>query len=187
MKIVGLSGSLRRGSYNTALLRAAAEIAKPPVEIAVHGIEGVPVYDGDVESERGIPDAVAALKDAIAEADGLILATPEYNHGVPGPLKNAIDWCSRPPKDQSRVFGGRPVALCGATMGRGGTALAQAAWLPTLRVLGLHLWPRSLQVSAAQDAFDDEGRLVDEKIGERLGDFVEGFAEFCAARAKDGS
>jgi len=183
VQIVGLSGSLRRGSYNTALLRAVAKLAKPPVEIAVHTIEGIPVYDGDVESERGLPDAVVGLKGAIAGADGLILVTPEYNHGVPGPLKNAIDWCSRPPKDQKRVFGGRPVAICGATIGRGGTALSQAAWLPTLRVLGLHLWPRSLQVSTAHDVFDDEGRLTDEKIGERLADFVQGFAAFCAERA----
>jgi NAD(P)H-dependent FMN reductase len=96
MRIVGIAGSLRAGSYNAALLRAAAEVAPEGVEIDVRTIRGVPVYDADLEAAEGIPEAVTALKEAVAAADGLLLATPEYNNGIPGAFKNAIDWMSRP-------------------------------------------------------------------------------------------
>jgi chromate reductase len=99
--IVGLSGSPRRGSYNTALLRAAAGLVPAGVTLELRTLHGIPLYDGDAEATGGIPDAVAALKDAIAAADGLLVATPEYNNGMPGVLKNAIDWLSRAPT----VFG----------------------------------------------------------------------------------
>jgi NAD(P)H-dependent FMN reductase len=105
------------------------------VEIA--SIRGIPLYDGDLEAEKGIPDAVQILKDLIASSDGLLLVTPEYNNAMPGVFKNAIDWLSRPPKDIRRVFGDRPVALMGATPGMGGTILGQNAWLPVLRTLGM--------------------------------------------------
>ena len=138
--ILGISGSLRRGSYNAALLRAAAELAPAGVRIEMASIRGIPLYDGDVETESGIPSAVRALKERIASADGVLLVTPEYNNSIPGPFKNAIDWLSRPPADIPRVFGDRPVALMGATIGQGGTGLSQAAWLPVLRVLGTRPW-----------------------------------------------
>lgn len=181
MEIVGISGSLREGSFNTALLRAATELAEAPVRISVRRLVGIPVYDGDVEAADGIPAPVAELKDAIAAADGVIVATPEYNHSIPGPLKNAIDWCSRPPGDIARVFGDKPVAICGATPGPGGTALSQAAWLPVLRRLGTRLWSGGqLQIPAAHTVFSDGGALEDAKLRERVARFVAGFAAFCA-------
>jgi chromate reductase len=176
--IVGISGSLRRGSYNSALLRAAAQLSPPGVKVDVASIHDVPLYDGDVE-ERGIPDAVVALKERIAAADGLLLATPEYNHGVPGVFKNAIDWLSRPGKDIARVFGQKPVALIGASGGVGGTALSQTAWLPTLRVLGTQPWfGARILVANAGKVFDAEGKLTDDALRGQLEKFMAGFAEF---------
>ena len=131
--LLGIAGSLRRGSYNSALLRVVVELAPAPVRIEAASIRGIPLYDGDVETESGIPDAVRALKERIASADGVLLVTPEYNNSIPGPFKNAIDWLSRPPADIPRVFGNRPFALIGATIGQGGTSLAQVAWLPVLQ------------------------------------------------------
>ena len=115
--IVGLSGSLRQASFNSALLRAAVALMPPGATLQVGTIRGIPLYDGDVEASTGIPDAVAELKDAIAAADGLLLVTPEYNNSVPGVFKNAIDWLSRPPADAARVFACKPVALIGASPG----------------------------------------------------------------------
>jgi NAD(P)H-dependent FMN reductase len=138
--ILGIAGSLRRGSYNAALLRALRELAPGSVSFEEASIRGIPIYDGDVEAESGLPEPVRALKERIASVDGLVLVTPEYNNSIPGPFKNAIDWLSRPPADIRRVFGGRAVALCGATLGGGGTNLAQVAWLPVLRVLGVRPW-----------------------------------------------
>src|SRR5918994_194680 len=122
--IIGLCGSLRRGSFNRMLLRAAAEAAPPGTSIVQESIREIPLYDGDLEEEQGIPDAVQRLKDRIAEADGLLLVTPEYNHSIPGVFKNAIDWLSRPATDIKPVFGGRPVALLGASPGGFGTILS---------------------------------------------------------------
>lgn len=96
-RLIGISGSLRRGSFNTALLRAGAELMPEGTELTVETIRGIPLYDGDQETAEGIPEQVATLKDAIAAADGLLLVTPEYNNSIPGVLKNAIDWLSRPP------------------------------------------------------------------------------------------
>jgi NAD(P)H-dependent FMN reductase len=177
--IIGIAGSLRRGSYNAALLRAARELspANAPVEIAT--IAGIPLYDGDLESEQGIPDPVGKLKETIAAADGLLLVTPEYNNSMPGVLKNAIDWLSRPPRDIPRVFGDKPVAIMGATPGRGGTRLGQAAWLPVLRALGTRAWSgRPLYVAGASQAFGPEGTLADERIRKVLTEFMAGFAAF---------
>jgi NAD(P)H-dependent FMN reductase len=178
-KLVGIAGSLRRGSLNAALLRAAAGLTPEGVELAIGSIRGIPLYDGDLEAAEGVPGPVAALKDAIAAADGLLLATPEYNNSVPGVLKNAVDWLSRPPADIGRVFGGRPVALIGASPGGFGTVLAQSAWLPVLRTLGAELWSGGrLLVSRAQGVFGEDGTLADEKVGEQLRTFVQGFAAF---------
>lgn len=178
--IVGISGSLRRGSYNAALLRAAAEAVPEGAKVAIGAIHAIPPYNADLEAEA-FPDAVRDLKERIARADGLLLVTPEYNNGIPGVFKNALDWLSRPAEDIERVFGNRPVALMGATPGRGGTRLAQAAWLPVLRALGTRLWTGEvLYVAGARKAFDDAGRLVDERVKADLAAFMAGFAGFVA-------
>lgn len=179
--IVGIAGSLRRGSYNLSLLRAAAELAPDGVEVDVASIRGIPLYDADREAEEGVPSVVEELKDRIAAADGLLLVTPEYNNSMPGVFKNAIDWLTRPPKDIGRVFRGKPVALMGATPGRGGTVLSQTAWLQVFRTLGMRPWfGKLVYVRGAGDVFDDEGRLVDEDLRERLRECMAGFAEFVA-------
>ena len=179
--IIGISGALRRGSYNTALLRNAVELAPPGLTIEVASIRDVPLYDGDREAEQGIPDPVRALKDSLAAADGLLLVTPEYNNSLPGVMKNAIDWMTRPPADIPRVFGGKPVALMGTTPGSGGTVLAHVAWLPVLRTLGMQPWfgPR-VHVSHAAQVFAPDGRIVDDAIRAAVAKFLSGFADFIA-------
>jgi NAD(P)H-dependent FMN reductase len=184
-RIFGLSGSLRTGSYNAALLRAAAKVAPEGAEVTVGTIRGVPLYDGDVEAAEGIPAPVAALKDAVIAADALLLVTPEYNNGIPGVFKNAIDWLSRPPADIGRVFGGKPVAVIGASPGGFGTILAQSAWLPVLRTLGTEPWfGGRLMVSRAQSVFDAAGALTDAAIEGQLRKFLEGFVAFIASRRR---
>ena len=181
--IIGIAGSLRSGSFNAALLRAACEFVPEDGRLDIESIAGIPLYNADLEAE-GIPEAVTRLKDRIAAADGLLIVTPEYNNAIPGVAKNAIDWLSRPPSDIPRVFRGKPVAVMGASPGRFGTVLSQAAWLPVLRTLGTRAWfGGRLQVSHANDAFDGQGRLVDEKIRELLGKFVREFFAFAGTEA----
>jgi NAD(P)H-dependent FMN reductase len=180
-KIIGLAGSVRKGSLNGALLRAAAEVAPAGTEVTIASIAAIPLYNGDLEEAQGIPAPVAALKDQIAAADGLLLVTPEYNNSIPGVFKNAIDWLSRPPKDIARVFGDKAVALIGATPGMGGTRLAQTAWLPILRTLGTRAWSgKQLYVAGAGKVFDAEGKLVDDKVKSLLTELMAGFAAFVA-------
>lgn len=177
--IVGVCGSLRRASFNNMLLRAAAEAAPSGTSIEIASIRDIPLYDGDIEAEHGIPSPVQQLKERLAAADGLLIATPEYNNSLPGVLKNAIDWLSRPAADIPRVFRARPVALIGATPGNGGTALSQAAWLPVLRTLGMRPWFEGrLMVATAGNVFDSAGHLTDDAIRERLQRFVQGFSGF---------
>jgi chromate reductase, NAD(P)H dehydrogenase (quinone) len=181
--IIGLCGSLRRASFNLMLLHAAGEAAPPGTSIEIESIREIPLYDGDVEAEQGIPPAVQRLKDRIAGADGVLIVTPEYNNSMPGVLKNAIDWLSRPASDIGRVFRGRPVALMGATPGPGGTALSQAAWLPVLRTLGMRPWFEGrILISGAGKLFDTSGHVADAATQERIRVFVEGFAAFVAAQ-----
>jgi NAD(P)H-dependent FMN reductase len=180
-RILGISGSLRADSFNTALLHAAKRAAGNGIELDIATLHGIPLYDGDVEARDGIPDAVAALKARIIASDGVLLATPEYNNGVPGVFKNAIDWLSRPPADIPQVFGERPFALAGASPGGFGTILSQAHWLPVLKTLGVRLWSgQKLLVSRAGQAFDGDGDLADEKMREQLAGFLRGFAAFAA-------
>jgi chromate reductase, NAD(P)H dehydrogenase (quinone) len=177
--ILGLSGSLRKGSYNSALLRAAAKVTPAGTTIELATMAGIPLYDGDLEEASGVPAAAKTLKDAIASAGGLMIATPEYNHSIPGVLKNAVDWATRPPSDIARVWHGKPVAILGATPGRAGTRLAQVAWLPVLRALGTRLFTgKQLFVDDASKAFGPDGALVDDRVRKLLTEFVAGFAEF---------
>jgi len=178
-RIVAISGSLRNDSFNTALLRAAAQNAPEGVLVDVATLHGIPLYDGDLEDREGLPKAVRQLKDLVNGADGVIIATPEYNHSFPGVLKNALDWMSRPPTGDARVFSGKPVALTGASTGPVGTRMAQAALLPTLRALGTIPWfGRLLFVSNAAQCFDADGNLIDEKMKSRLAEFIRDFADF---------
>lgn len=187
VSILGLSGSLRAGSFNTALLRAAADLAAADVSLEVVTLHGIPLYDGDVESADGIPAAVEALKRRWQAADGVLLATPEYNNGIPGVFKNAIDWLSRPASGIDALFGGKPVAVLGASPGGFGTILAQDAWWPVLRTLRTRTWfGGRLMVSRAGGAFDADGVLVDENVRAQLAGFVAGFAAFAARSGPGG-
>ena len=174
-RILGLSGSLRKGSYNTALLRAAAGATPEGVEIEIGSIAGVPLYNADDEARDGLPEAVVTLQKQLAAADGLLLVTPEYNNGVPGVFKNALDWMSR--GDGGAAFRDKPVAVMGASPGGFGTVLAQAHWLPVLRTLGTRPWfGQKLMVSRAGKVFDDSGALADEASRDQLRSFLAGFA-----------
>ena len=176
--LIGISGSLRRESLNSALLRAAAGLMPAGSALEIADIRDIPLYDGDVERE-GMPPAVTALKDRIASAHGLLLATPEYNNSIPGVMKNAIDWLTRPPDDIARVFHGRPVAVMGASPGPYGTLLAQNAWLTVLRTLRTDPWFEGrLAVARAGAVFNDKGELVDEKVRGQLRQFIEGFVQY---------
>jgi NAD(P)H-dependent FMN reductase len=178
-KILGISGSLRAQSYNTALLRAAQALAGEAVEFDIATLHGIPLYDGDLEQRDGLPRAVSELKARVVASDGLLLATREYNNGMPGVFKNAIDWLSRPAADIASVFRNRPVALIGASPGGFGTILAQNGWLPVLRALGTRYWSGGrLLVSGAHRVFNADGELTDEAVRKQLGDFVEGFHLF---------
>jgi len=176
MRLLGISGSLRQGSFNTALLRAAAASLPPGAAMEVRTLHGIPLYDGDLEAEQGLPTAVVELKQAIRAADGVLLVTPEYNNGIPGVFKNAIDWASRPAQDIAGVFGGRHFAVIGASPGGFGTLLAQNDWLPVLRTLGVNLWTGGrLMVSRAGSVFASDGAIADPGVQQQLGTFMAGF------------
>ncbi len=174
--ILGLSGSLRRASFNAGLLRSASENAPDGVEIQIGSIRDVPLYDADREAESGLPEAVQTLQDQLQAADGLLLVTPEYNNGIPGVFKNTIDWMSR--GSGLKLFVGKPVAVIGASPGGFGTILAQNHWMPVLRTLRMRPWIEGrLMVSRAGPLFDGDGNLTDQATREQLSAFVAGFAD----------
>lgn len=181
--IVGVAGSLRRGSFNAALLRAAATMMPAGSTLAPGSIEAFALYNGDDEAANGVPAAVQTLKDAIAAADGFLFVTPEYNNSLPGVAKNAIDWLSRPAADIARVFGGKPVGVIGASPGGFGTILAQNAWLPVFRALGADFWAGGrMLVSRAGTVFDGDGNLTDERTREALAHYLTGFVNYARKR-----
>ena len=185
LRLLAISGSVRRASYNTALLRAAIELAPKSCSIELASIREVPIYDGDYEAERGIPEPVRQLKEQFANADGVLISTPEYNGSLPGVLKNTIDWMSRPPADIARVYKQQPVGLIGATPGMGGTRQAQQALLQPFRQLDVRLFTSVLvYVLQAGSAFDAQGKLTDEKVRELLKKYMEAFAAFVAANRR---
>jgi chromate reductase len=176
LHVLGISGSLRRGSYNRGLLRAAQEVAPPGMEIELYDLHGIPLYDGDVEA-LGDPHRVRDFKLAIDRADAVLIATPEYNHGIPGGLKNAIDWASRPPRYS--VLDGKPVAVMGATTGIGGTARAQQHLREALAWPGAQTMPQpELLVSEAREKFELEGNLVEPETRESVRELLEALAEW---------
>jgi len=176
LRILGIAGSLREGSYNRALLRAAQEGAPPGMEISVHDIAPIPFYNADVEA-RGDPEPVVAFKAAIRAAGGLLIATPEYNHGVPGVLKNALDWASRP--HRASALDCKPVAIMGATAGRGSTFQAQAQLREALVYTGsCTLAQPELSLSRAGAVLDAAGRLTDSDTRVALRELLEAFAEW---------
>ena len=159
IRLLGLSGSLRKKSYNAALLRAAAEIAPESVALEIFDLSEIPLYNEDVR-EKGFPAPVQALREKIAGADGVLIATPEYNYSIPGVLKNAIDWASRPP---DQPFNGKPVGIIGASPGRFGTARAQYHLRQCFVFLNASVLNKpEVMVGGAADAFDDDLRLTDE-------------------------
>ncbi len=177
-RIVAFAGSLRRGSFNRALVRAARELAPEGMSIETVEVGGLPFYDADVEA-TGDPPAVEAFKTALAEADGVIIATPEYNDGIPGILGNAIDWGSRLPG--RAPLAGKPVALMGASPSQVGTARAQSHLRQVLgHVRARVLPPPELLVARAHERFDQELRLVDESTRRVLADLLRRFAGWIA-------
>lgn len=177
-KLAGIAGSLRKDSFNRALLAAAAKVVPAGSQLDILSIDDVPLYNGDDEVRDGLPDSVVRLRQQIQAADGIVISTPEYNAGVPGVLKNAIDWISRPAEGEGSVLSGKRLALMGATPGGLGTALSQAAWLPTLRSLRLVLWTGggNYLLSRAGNEISD-GELSPEKTA-LLEKFMAGFAGF---------
>lgn len=176
LTVVAFAGSLRQGSYNRALLRAAQEVAPPRMTLSIVEIDEVPLYNGDVE-QQGDPEPVARFKQAIREADGLLIATPEYNHGVPGVTKNAIDWASRPPRQSP--LDGKPVAILGASPGITGTARGQSQLRQAFEFTNSYCMPQpEILVYKAHEKFDAEGRLTDEKTRAFLGKFLLAFGEW---------
>jgi chromate reductase len=183
LRVLGIPGSLRAASFNRALLRAASELAPDGMEIRIFdGLRDVPLYDADVEA-KGDPPPVVALKTAIGKADALLIATPEYNYGVPGVLKNAIDWASRPPGKS--VLNGKPAAIMGASPAGTGTARAQLALRQSFvftdtRVL---LRPEVL-VARAQEKIDAQGRLTDEPTREFIRQLLEALLDWAPRVAR---
>ena len=169
--ILGIAGSLRAGSYNRALLRAASEVAPAGVELKIFdGLAAIPGYNADVEA-KGDPEPVVAFKAAIRDADALLIATPEYNYGVPGVLKNAIDWASRPPGKS--VLNRKPAALMGATPGSTGTARAQLALRQSFVFTETYVLLRpEVLIARAHEKFDADGRLTDERTRQSVGQLV---------------
>jgi chromate reductase len=170
MRILAISGSLRRDSYNTALLREAVELAPAGVELELYeGLELLPPYNEDVDGPEPPAEAVR-LRTAVEAADGLLIATPEYNGSVPGQLKNAVDWASRPAR--ASAIWGKPVAVVGATTGSYGAVWAQADLRRSLGIAGARVLELELPVAKAQERFDERGRLRDDPLRERLGEIV---------------
>jgi len=174
VRLLGFAGSLRTASLNRALLAAAKDLAPDDVTIDIFDLEGVPLYNGDVEAHDD-PPAVAAFKQAIRAADGVLMVTPEYNHGVPGVMKNAIDWASRPPRNAA--LNGKPVGIIGASPGMTGSARGQSQLRQAFEFTNSYCLPQpEILVLRAHEKFDAEGRLIDETTAKYLTRYLEALA-----------
>jgi chromate reductase len=170
-QILGIAGSLRRASYNRALLRAAQQVAPDGVDIRTFDLLPIPLFNEDVEA-AGDPEPVGELKAQIRAADALLIACPEYNYSVPGVLKNAVDWASRPPRDSALQH--KPIALMGASPGAFGTVRSQLALRQTFLFTRSYVLPEpELYVSAAHEKFDPDGNLRDDQIRQRIRTLLE--------------
>jgi chromate reductase len=180
MKVLGISGSLRRDSHNTQLLRAAAELLPDGVELELwDGLRAVPPYDEDDDLAEA-PAAVVELREAIAGADAILFSTPEYNHSVPGQLKNALDWASRPLA--TSPLRNKPVAVVGASMGAFGAVWAQAELRKVLAAIGARVIEGEVAVGHAHQRFGEHGQLTDDDLREQLAEVVDGLDTVTRAR-----
>jgi chromate reductase, NAD(P)H dehydrogenase (quinone) len=173
--VLGFAGSLRQSSYNRAALRAAVELAPPGMTIETFDLAPIQPYNEDVK-QRGFPPAEQEFRERIRAADAVLIVTPEYNRSIPGVLKNAIDWASRPP---DQPFDGKPTAILGASPGAIGTAVAQYDLRRCLGVLNALVVNRpSLMIGLAAERFDEQGRLIDETTRGLIGELLTGLAEW---------
>lgn len=180
MKVLGITGSLRRDSHNAALLRAASELFPYGVEFEPwDGLKAVPPYDEDDDVEPA-PAAVADLRDAIAGADAILFSTPEYNHSVPGQLKNALDWASRPLA--TSPLRNKPVAVVGASTGAFGAVWAQAELRKVLAAIGARVVDGEVAAGHAHNRFDEDGRLADDDLRAQLAEVVDALVTVTEAR-----
>jgi chromate reductase len=171
MRVLAISGSLRHGSHNTALLRAAAELLPPPATLEIFdGLKQVPPYDEDDDGEL-VPAAARSLREAVAKADAILIATPEYNSSIPGQLKNALDWVSRPAGGGAAW--GKPVAVIGASTGMFGAVWAQAEVRKVMGAVGARVIDEELPVAKAAGAFSEDGRLVDAELHAKLEEILD--------------
>lgn len=176
MTILAFAGSLRKASYNRALLNAAKELAPDELDILIFDLEGIPLFNADVE-EKGDPARVSEFKDAIRSADGILIASPEYNHGMTGITKNAIDWASRPAKEPP--IGKKPVGIMGASPGITGTARSQDQLRHSLKSIGCYCMPSpELLLFRAREKFDENGVLTDESTRSFLGKYLIAYTEW---------
>ena len=180
MKVLGISGSLRRSSYNSMLLRAADTLLPPGAELEIFdGLKAIPPYDADDDSSPA-PEAVQALRDAIDAADGVLVVTPEYNASIPGVLKNALDWASRP--HATNPLRGKPAAVVGASTGMFGAIWAQAETRKVLSTIGARVLDRELPVSEAPERFSALGELSDADVAEAFAEILAELASAVEAR-----
>ncbi|WP_394833181.1 NAD(P)H-dependent oxidoreductase [Pendulispora rubella] len=180
-RVLGIAGSLRKQSFNRALLRTAIELAPSSLTFETAEWGDIPLYDADVEA-AGRPESVLRLRAQIAAADALLIATPEYNYSIPGGLKNAIDWASRPPE---QPFHGKPLGLIGASGGDGGTMRSQYHWRQVAVFLNLQTLNKpEIFVRRGADKFDAAGNLTDEATRKALTQYLQSFAEWIAFHKK---
>ena len=175
IKILGIAGSLRQASYNRAALRAAGQLVPEGARLDIFDLAGIPPFNQD--DERNAPPRVVELKRSIRAADAILLVTPEYNYSIPGVLKNAIDWASRPYGDNS--WDGKPVAVMGASIGSLGTSRAQYHLRQVFVFLNMHALNRpEVMISSAAERFDEQGNLKDEKTGKQIRKLLESLVEW---------
>src|SRR5208283_620433 len=175
LTILGIAGSLRKTSYNRAALRAAQELVPPGVRLEIFDLEGIPPFNQDEEGPP--PERVGQFKQRIRAADAILMVTPEYNYSIPGVLKNAIDWASRPYGDNS--WEGKPVAVMGASAGAQGTSRAQYHLRQVFVFLNMHAVNKpEVMISSAAERFDEQGNLKDERTGKQIRNLLESLVEW---------